>query len=75
MEVCVNGIISIFQAKSIEELRHATRSLLYGIESIFPNGVSINKLLNEGKWKACKETLGEIFDRITWIMKLPKEKS
>ena len=74
MEVYVDDFIAVCQAKTIEELRHATRSLLHGIDSIFPNGISIKKLLKEGKWEARKEILGWLFDGIARTMQLPNEK-
>ena len=44
----VDNFIGICQATSIQDLRHVSCSLLHGIESIFPNGISVNKLIKEG---------------------------
>ena len=58
IEVYVDDFIAIVQVRTMDELRHVSRALLYGIDSIFPDGVSLSKLHKEGKWSTVKEILG-----------------
>lgn len=73
-EVYVDDFIAIAQASSMDDLRNITRAFLWGIESIFPEGISMQKLEKEGKWHTSKEILGWIFDGIARTMRLPHEK-
>ena len=58
LEVYYDNFIAIIQAKSLDQLCHTTRALLQGIESVFPNGILIPRLIKEGKWETSKEILG-----------------
>ena len=58
----------------MDELRHISRALLHGIDSIFPDGVLLSKLDKEGKWSTIKEILGWIFDRVARTMRLSEAK-
>ena len=71
IEVHVDDLMSVVQAKSAKELQHATRALLHGIESIFLDGMLMPKLHKEGKWESKKEILGWIFDGVARTMQLP----
>lgn len=73
-EVYVDDFLAIIQAASLDELKKFTRAFLWGIESIFPEGISIAKLEKEGRWDPVKEILGWIFDGVARTMRLPNEK-
>ena len=60
--------------KSEQHLRHLTRGILQGIESKFPEGISIKKLEQEGIWNVKKELLGWMFNGIERTIQLPAEK-
>jgi hypothetical protein len=65
-------------------MRHATRTMLHAIHSVFPppasgipedDPISYKKLLaGDGIWAVGKEILGWIFDAILRTMELPPEK-
>ena len=55
IEVCVDDFTSVVQVKSANDLQHATRMLLHGIERIFPDSMSMSKLHKEGKWESKKK--------------------
>ena len=74
-KVHVDNFIAIVQTKTEQELYHVSRALLHGIDSIFPEGISISKLYKEEKWESSKDILGWIFDRVARTMTLPPEKN
>ena len=74
IENYVDDYCALAQPNSLAELEHLTRGILHGIDSIFPDGISVKKLLKEGAWDTSKELLGWLFDGISKTIQLPKEK-
>ena len=77
--------IALAQTPKVENLMHLTRSVMHGINSVFPpetvtndgmgDPISEKKLdKGEGLWKYRKEILGWLFDGASRCIELPQDK-
>jgi len=85
LEVYMNDFFGMMQVPTIKELHKFTRSILYGIHSVFllpgpskdatDEPISIKKLkAGNGLWSTQKEILGWLFNGISQCMQLPNDK-
>jgi len=85
LEVYMNDFFGMMQVPTIKELHKFTRSILYGIHSVFllpgpskdatDKPISIKKLkAGNDLWSTQKEILGWLFNGISQCMQLPNDK-